>query len=122
MAAVLLVVVLLLIDGIASAPFGGHLEAAVASEATKMAVRGNIHRVIKLDLCGHKNLNLNFPYPLLTKVYRAIGHWPIASSIIMYSFSNLLSYYQFQPRSSLTPTDPQQAPTQEASTKDAIVS
>ena len=43
MAALLLVVVLLLIDGIASAPFGGHLEAAMASEATKMAVLDIMH-------------------------------------------------------------------------------
>ena len=65
MAALLLVVVLLLIDGIASAPFGGHLEAAVASEATKMADRGNMRmdaRVVeysefnsevRCDLRGH---------------------------------------------------------------------
>ena len=66
----------------------GRLEVAIVSKAIKMAGRGNMHidtRVIKVagfksevkldcqGCLGHQNLNLNFPWPFSTEVYRAIA-------------------------------------------------
>ena len=60
----------------------------MASEATKIAVRGNMHmntRVVEVTefnfevrwdrqgCWGHQNLNFYFPWPLSTEVYRAIA-------------------------------------------------